>query len=96
MTKQVSIFVFLFILFTTHFTEASSSILLHKIQPNVTLEILKENILIAYTANCFPKELSNWSCFWCKQTKQKIDVKHYFNHTETDTFGFIGETEQNS
>jgi hypothetical protein len=94
MTKQFSIY--LSILFITLFGNSSSSILLQKIQPNVTLEMLKENILIAYSANCFPKELSNWSCFWCKQTKEKINIKHFFNHTETDTFGFIGETEQNS
>jgi len=63
---------------------------------SLTPEMMKENLLISYTPNCFPKELSTWTCYWCKMLNYKINVKDYFNDPVTDTFGYIGETEKES
>ena len=61
-----------------------------------TLEMMKENLLISYTPNCFPKELQNWTCYWCKKLKTKMKVVEYLSEPNSYSFGFIAETEKES
>lgn len=60
---------------------------------DITLAKLRTATLLSYAAYC--DSVTNWSCFWCKQTSP-ITVTAKIYDKKTDTFGYVGHTSTHS
>jgi hypothetical protein len=60
---------------------------------DITLDKLKTATLLSYSSYC--ENLTNWSCYWCKQTNP-ITVTSLIYDKKTDTFGYVGHTSTHS
>lgn len=46
--------------------------------------------MLSYASYCQPNDIQRWNCYWCNQTKQRVQVTNIFENSKTNTFGFAG------
>lgn len=60
------------------------------------IEVMRENMFLAYTSYCPENLIKNWNCYWCRKSAGKITVSDYIIHsTDKAVAGYVGYNDKN-
>jgi len=82
------LFFFLCILLTSSYSYKE----FHSDNNEYTWDLAKNYLMLSYAAYCNENDLQNWTCFWCKNTTEKLFQVTSFFEPSTNSFAYTGIT----
>jgi hypothetical protein len=64
-------------------------------QEKTNLNHMRERVLWSYASYCNPDAVTQWNCFWCKQTP-RVHLISFISEPKSATYVYIGHTQRDS